>query len=180
MARDRLEHGTQRRRDGMQKVIAAHGPQSIGTLASPTSTVEEFYLLQKLVRALGSGNVDHVCASATSAMTRTRRSSPISVWPIANWNAGRRAADQFQHPQGSTAARPALRKAFLRGANLFAVNPVDYDFNFDSSKVILDPAAIPPPHRGVLAESTGASLPSRSRYLPAASQRCRSAPSPWA
>ena len=43
----------------MQKVIAAHGPQSIGALASPTSTVEEFYLLQKLVRALGSGNVDH-------------------------------------------------------------------------------------------------------------------------
>ena len=32
--------------------------QSIGALASPTSTVEELHLLAKLVRGLGSENID--------------------------------------------------------------------------------------------------------------------------
>src|SRR6266702_5065858 len=35
-----------------------HGPEKIGALASPHSTLEELYLLQKLVRAMGSDNVD--------------------------------------------------------------------------------------------------------------------------
>lgn len=35
-----------------------HGPASIGLLASPQSTLEELYLSQKLMRGLGSDNVD--------------------------------------------------------------------------------------------------------------------------
>jgi NADH-quinone oxidoreductase subunit G len=40
-------------------VRAAHGPSALGALATPHSTLEELYLLQKLMRGLGSGNVDH-------------------------------------------------------------------------------------------------------------------------
>ena len=36
-----------------------HGAASIGALASAHSTVEELYLLAKLVRGLGSDNIDH-------------------------------------------------------------------------------------------------------------------------
>jgi NADH-quinone oxidoreductase subunit G len=44
---------------GRLKAIAAqHGAQAIGALASPHQTLEELYLLQKLVRGLGSNNVD--------------------------------------------------------------------------------------------------------------------------
>ncbi len=42
----------------LKRVAAAHGPQSIGALATPHQTVEELHLLQKVVRGLGSGNVD--------------------------------------------------------------------------------------------------------------------------
>ncbi|MBL8398864.1 MAG: NADH-quinone oxidoreductase subunit G [Candidatus Accumulibacter sp.] len=43
---------------GLKDVIATHGGESIAALASPHSTLEELYLLQKLTRGLGSGNVD--------------------------------------------------------------------------------------------------------------------------
>jgi NADH-quinone oxidoreductase subunit G len=42
----------------LKRIAAASGPQSIGALATPHQTVEELYLLQKVVRGLGSGNVD--------------------------------------------------------------------------------------------------------------------------
>ncbi len=42
----------------LKDVEKTHGSESIAALASPHSTLEELYLLQKLTRALGSGNVD--------------------------------------------------------------------------------------------------------------------------
>ena len=43
----------------LQRIAAEHGVQRIGALASPARTVEELHLLARLVRGLGSGNVDH-------------------------------------------------------------------------------------------------------------------------
>jgi len=45
--------------NGLRNVVAKSGADALGALAAPTATLEEFYLLQKLVRALGSNNVDH-------------------------------------------------------------------------------------------------------------------------
>jgi NADH-quinone oxidoreductase subunit G len=45
--------------EGLQKAIAAHGAASAGFLSSPTATVEEMYLLARIARSLGSGNIDH-------------------------------------------------------------------------------------------------------------------------
>lgn len=42
----------------LKDIAKNHGAESIAALASPHSTLEELYLLQKLMRALGSGNVD--------------------------------------------------------------------------------------------------------------------------
>ncbi len=44
---------------GLTQIKADHGAQSIGALGSAHSTVEELHLLAKLVRGLGSDNVDH-------------------------------------------------------------------------------------------------------------------------
>jgi NADH-quinone oxidoreductase subunit G len=49
-----LEHVATRLKDAK----ARHGAESIAALASPCSTLEELYLLQKLTRGLGSENVD--------------------------------------------------------------------------------------------------------------------------
>ncbi|NTV10446.1 MAG: NADH-quinone oxidoreductase subunit G, partial [Zoogloea sp.] len=45
--------------NGLRSVVTEHGADAIGALASAHSTVEELYLLQSLVRGLGSDNVDH-------------------------------------------------------------------------------------------------------------------------
>ncbi len=45
--------------NGLRQIKADHGAQSIGTLASPHSTVEELYLAGALMRGLGSENIDY-------------------------------------------------------------------------------------------------------------------------
>ncbi len=45
--------------DGLKRISAEFGAGSIGALGSAHSTVEELHLLQKLVRGLGSENIDH-------------------------------------------------------------------------------------------------------------------------
>jgi NADH-quinone oxidoreductase subunit G len=45
--------------DGLRKIIDRHGVKEVGALASPSSTLEELYLLQKFMRGMGSGNIDH-------------------------------------------------------------------------------------------------------------------------
>lgn len=44
---------------GVSDVKREHGAQAVGALVSPHSTVEELFLAQKLVRALGSENIDY-------------------------------------------------------------------------------------------------------------------------
>jgi NADH-quinone oxidoreductase subunit G len=44
---------------GLSSIKADHGAAAIGALVSPHSTVEELYLVNALVRGLGSENIDH-------------------------------------------------------------------------------------------------------------------------
>ncbi len=45
--------------DGLKRVVAEFGTTEVGALASPHATLEELHLLSKLVRGLGSQNIDH-------------------------------------------------------------------------------------------------------------------------
>ena len=94
--------------NGLKAAKEKYGAQSIGALGSPHSTLEELYLLQKLMRGLGSGNVDHrlrqsdfradTIARRSLAGDEHRGSFPAEV-----------GADYRQHPaQGSPAARAAF------------------------------------------------------------------------
>ena len=44
---------------GLNQIKTDHGASAIGALAAPSSTVEELHLLSKLMRGLGSENIDH-------------------------------------------------------------------------------------------------------------------------
>lgn len=44
---------------GLKHIAADHGSQALAALASPQATLEELYLLQKLVRSLGSGKIEY-------------------------------------------------------------------------------------------------------------------------
>jgi len=47
--------------DGLNRVKAEHGPQSIGFLASARLTMEENFLIQKLARSVVGTNSIHSC-----------------------------------------------------------------------------------------------------------------------
>jgi predicted molibdopterin-dependent oxidoreductase YjgC len=55
------EHALQVAADGLNRVKAEHGPQSIGFLASARLTMEENYLIQKLARTVVGTNSVHSC-----------------------------------------------------------------------------------------------------------------------
>ncbi len=139
---------------GLRKLIQDRGADSLGALAAPTSTLEEFYLLQKLTRALGSGNVDH--------RLRVRDFSDDEQVPVFPW-LGQSLRDleeldtvllvgsNVRKDQPLIAHR--LRKAFLKGARIMAVNSLDYDFSFRlADKAIAAPYDLP----GSLARIAGA------------------------
>ena len=57
------EHALETAATGLKKVIAEHGPQSIGFLSSARLTNEENYLIQKLARTAVGTNSVHSCES---------------------------------------------------------------------------------------------------------------------
>ena len=62
---------------GLQDVIARHGADAVGFLVSPTATVEELYLAQKLARGLGVANIDHRLRQADFS---DQGSAPVFPW----------------------------------------------------------------------------------------------------
>lgn len=50
--------------NGLKQIQIDHGPESIGILASPHSTLEELHLAASLVRCMGSDNIDYRLRSA--------------------------------------------------------------------------------------------------------------------
>jgi predicted molibdopterin-dependent oxidoreductase YjgC len=55
------EHALQVAADGLQRVKAKYGSQSIGFLASARLTMEENFLIQKLARTVVGTNSVHSC-----------------------------------------------------------------------------------------------------------------------
>ncbi|TAK77764.1 MAG: NADH dehydrogenase (quinone) subunit G, partial [Gammaproteobacteria bacterium] len=134
----------------LHAVIAEYGADKIGALASPNATLEELYLLQKIIRGLGSPHIDHRLREID---TRDQAAMPafpglnMSLAELEQCDAVLLIGSNLRKEQPLAAVR--LRKASLNGAAIMAVNSVDYDFNFNlQAKNIVAPHAMV----GVLAE----------------------------
>jgi NADH-quinone oxidoreductase subunit G len=125
----------------LQSVIAEYGADKLGALASPNATLEEFYLLQKLTRALGSPHIDHrlrECDVQDQDAMPTFPSAGISMAELEQCDSVLLIGSNLQKEQPLAALR--LRQAALKGANILVVNPVDYEFNFKvTAKNIMAP-----------------------------------------
>ncbi len=117
--------------DGLHAVLNECGADKLGALASPNATLEEFYLLQKIMRALGSSHVDHRLRETDTADQAAMPLFPglgTSVAALDTCDAVLLIGSNIQKEQPVAALH--LRKAVSRGASVCVVNPVDYDFNF--------------------------------------------------
>jgi len=156
--------------EGLKRVLATHGPQQLGALAAPTSTLEEFYLLQKLMRGLGSGNVDHRLRQTDF---RDDDRLPVFPWlgqPLADLERLRAVLLVGANPRkDQPLLNLRLRKAALRGGTVMAVNPLGYSFNYPvGPTAVVGPDVMPRTLAGVaaaLAEMAKAEVPAEVRAL---------------
>ncbi|MBA2657534.1 MAG: NADH-quinone oxidoreductase subunit G [Tatlockia sp.] len=127
--------------EGISRVIKQHGPEQFAAFASPSSTVEEFYLLQKLMRELGVENLDHRIHQVDFRDQDSQTTMPSSSLQFSDLE-----TQQTILIVGSNIDREVplagirARKAFRNSAKLFAINPVDYSYHFElSGKIIVSP-----------------------------------------
>jgi NADH-quinone oxidoreductase subunit G len=117
--------------DKLAQIEQSKGADQIGALASPNSTVEEFYLLQKLLRHKGSHHVDHRLRQQDFTFQEY-----MGLYPTL----GISLADLEQQESilfiGSNIAKEQpiihhrLRKAQLHGCHVYAINPWDVEVHF--------------------------------------------------
>lgn len=123
------------------ETINEFGADKIGALASPNATLEEFYLLQKIMRGLGSPHIDHRLREVDMQDQTGMALFPGLDMPIIDLqtcDAILLIGSNIQKEQPIAALH--IRKAVQKGATVLAVNGVDYRFNFKvSAKKIVAP-----------------------------------------
>jgi NADH-quinone oxidoreductase subunit G len=154
---------------GLKKVVEKHGANQLGALASPTATLEEFYLLQKLVRALGSSNVDHRLRQSDFRDDAQMPMYPALGQALADLERAKAVLLVGSNPRkDQPLLNLRLRKAALKGARVMAINTLNYDFNYRlSHKAIVEPSAMV----GVLARVAAAAAAAKKTTLPAEAER---------
>jgi len=119
---------------GIRTVIDSGSSKDIGGLAAATSTLEEFYLLQKLIRSLGSDNVDHRLQQIDFRDDSIASKFPATEVQIKDYNnldAVLLVGSNIRKEQPLLALR--LRNGQKEsGTKISVINPVDFDFNFDT------------------------------------------------
>ncbi len=155
---------------GLREVIAQHGAEAVGFLLSPTATVEELYLAQKLARGLGVANIDHRLRQADFS---DQDAAPVFPWlgqelaDLEKVGAALLIGSNVRMEQPLAGHR--LRKAALAGGRILLINPRDFEFLFPvAAKVIADPAGMVAALVGValaVAELKGQDLPTELAAL---------------
>ncbi|KIO48969.1 NADH-quinone oxidoreductase subunit NuoG [Nitrosospira sp. NpAV] len=130
--------------NGLRAVKEKHGASSIGALASPHSTLEELYLIQKLMRRLGSGNVDHRLRQSDFRADQQLQGAPwlgMSVAGISGLKSALVIGSTLRKDHPLIAQR--LRQAVKQGAQLNLINPVDDDLLTKvANRAIVAPASM--------------------------------------
>ncbi len=118
---DALEYVASR----LSQVRDSKGAATIGGLASPHQTVEELYLFTKLLRGLGTENIDHRLAQADAAVGAGARWLGMPVAELTALDRVLLVGATIRHEQPLVAQR--LRQAVKRGAQLNVLHAVGDD-----------------------------------------------------
>ena len=115
---------------GVQAVVNGAGGSALGAWTSPSSTVEEFYLLQKMVRGLGSSNLDPRLRQYDFSGQQEQRSPRLGITlpQVEQQNAILVVGANLRHEQPLLAHR--IRKAALAGAEVSSVHPQGVVYNY--------------------------------------------------
>ena len=129
---------------GLHQISCNAGADQIAALATPHSTLEELYLLQKLMRGLGSGNVDFRLRQSDFSADGKQQGAPWLGMPVADINTRDRLliVGSFlrkDHPLLAQRVRQAVKK----GAQANIVHSSDDDLLMPvANKAIVAPDAL--------------------------------------
>ncbi len=157
---------------GLREAVSQHGADQLGVLASPTSTLEELYLLQAVARGLGTGNIDHRLRRVDC---RDQDSAPLSPGLGQSLEELERVDAALVIGANPRKEQPIaghrLRKAAMAGASVMFINPVDYEFLMPvHAKAIVAPSQMAGELAGIAAcfPDAAGRLPEAARSLVAA------------
>jgi NADH-quinone oxidoreductase subunit G len=126
---------------GVRNIKHEHGADAVAALATPNSTLEELALLQKLVRGVGSNNVDFRLRQSDFALDG--KVTPWLGMPIAEVSQLKKAfviGAFLRKDQPLLASR--LRQAAKRGAKISVLHAADEDLLMPiANKMIAAPSA---------------------------------------
>jgi len=129
---------------GLKRVRTENGDAQIGALASPHATVEELYLLQKLMHGIGNGNVDHRLRQSDFSADANLQGAPwlgMAIAELEKLDSVLVVGSTLRADHPLLAHR--LRQAVTRGAQLNLINPVDDDLLCNvANKAIVAPDAM--------------------------------------
>ncbi|MDB5798072.1 MAG: nuoG [Paucimonas sp.] len=126
---------------GLRNIRHEHGADAIAALAAPNSTLEELGLLQKIVRGLGSDNIDFRLRQSDFSL-----SGQVTPWlgmSVAEFGQLKRAfiiGSSLRKDHPLLAAR--LRHAVKQGASVSVLHAIDDDLLMPvANKIIAAPSA---------------------------------------
>jgi NADH-quinone oxidoreductase subunit G len=124
--------------NGIKQIKADHGAASIGTLASPHSTVEELYLASQFMRGIGSDNIDYRLRNAEFPKSEGVRWLGTSIASLSNMQRLLVVGSNLRkdHPLFAQRIRQAVRK----GAQVSQINEINRDWAINVANSIIAPS----------------------------------------
>jgi len=130
--------------NGMKGLIGRHGAEHLAALISPGATLEEMYLLQKLLRGLGSSNIDHRIRQLDFSEQNRAPVFPYlgqSIESLGQSDAVLLIGANITKDQPILGHR--IRQAAIYGAKVMCINSADYNFNMPlAEKIVIDVAGM--------------------------------------
>ena len=149
--------------NGLQQIKNDHGASAIGALVSPHSTVEELYLAGKLVRGVGSENIDYRLRNAEFTAAQGVQWLGMPIATLSNLQSALVVGSNLRKDHPLFAQR--IRQATKKGCKVFSINDRVYDWALpvaasvvaagDWAQALADVAAAVAEAKGVTAPVAG-------------------------
>ncbi len=133
--------GWQEALDTVAVILSDTDAEQVGALASPTSTLEELYLFQKLMRGLGIANIDHRLRQVDFSDQANGPSAPmlgVSIEDLEKQQAVLLLGSNTRQEQPLLNHR--LKKSVEAGGVVMTLNPRLVDFNYEVEQVAIKPS----------------------------------------
>ena len=151
---------------GLKNVVEQHGPKALGALAAPHSTLEELYLLAKLMRGLGSENVDFRLRQADFSADANQAGAPWLGMKVADIGGLDRVlvVGSFLRKDHPLLAN-RFRQAAKRGQQVNLIHASDDDLLINiANQALVPPRELP----ALLAQVVKAVAAAKQQAVPAA------------